>query len=219
MQRWLVKFALGCIGVDEEKVSHVLSCADPGAVQHCLSSFRGPLQQRLTSELTDPSLALAIVDVTTRARQGRRIHPSSYSPDIASAIRAQPDYYSSIGSKGSPRRWATAVIHQFFLTCWDLWTYRNQRLHGTGGLLEAEQHQSLNDSISSELAIGLAGALPQSHSLLQIPLQVLHGYTLTAKRQRLATIQLARRHFAAPLPSQQPYRQEAALMRAWLQGS
>eukprot|EP00536_Pseudo-nitzschia_multiseries_P011910 jgi/Psemu1/30468/gm1.30468_g len=109
MQWWFVKFASGCIGVgnqllhyqhqdhsrcplcaqDEEKASHVLSCADPGAVQHCLSSFRGPLQQRLTSELTDPSLALAIVDVTTRARQGRRIHPSSYSPDIASAIRAQ----------------------------------------------------------------------------------------------------------------------------------
>eukprot|EP00536_Pseudo-nitzschia_multiseries_P011651 jgi/Psemu1/29570/gm1.29570_g len=261
MQRWFVKFASGCIGVgnrllhyqhqdhsrcplcaqDEEKVSHVLSCADPGAVQHCLSSFRGPLQQRLTSELTDPSLALAIVDVTTtRVRQGRRIHPSSYSPDIASAIRAQrrigwhnwflgrwtplwhqiqADYYSLIGSKRSPRRWTTAVIHQFFLTCWDLWTYWNQRLHGTGGSLESEQHQSLNDSISSELAIGLAGALPQSHSLLQIPLQVLRGYTLTAKRQWLATIQLARRHFAAPLQSQQPYRQEAALMRAWLHGA
>eukprot|EP00536_Pseudo-nitzschia_multiseries_P017862 jgi/Psemu1/52930/gm1.52930_g len=140
MQWWFVKFVLGCICVgtqllhyqhqdhsrcplcaqDEEKVSHVLSCEDPGAVKHSLSSFQGPLQQCLTSELTDPSLALAIVDITTRVRQGRRIHPSSYSPAIASAVRSQrhigwhnwflgrwsplwhqiqADYYSLIGSK------------------------------------------------------------------------------------------------------------------------
>ena len=259
MQRWFVKFASGSIGVgnqllhyqyqdhsrcplcdaDNEKVSHVLSCKDTGAVQHSVSAFKGPLQKRLEVEQTDPSLVAAIVDLLTRVRKGQNIYPSSYSLAIASAVRAQrtigwhnwllgrwsprwyqiqADYYSHIGSKRSPKRWATAIIHQFFLTSWDLWTYRNERLHGPGGTLDAEQHQSLDASITSELAIGAVGALPQSHSLLQTPFQVLQGYTLTAKRQWLATIHLARKQYAAPVPPVQPYQQEAALLRAWLTG-
>ena len=88
MQRWFVKFASGCIGVgnqllhyqhqdhsrcplcgqDNKKVSHVLSCKDPGAVQHSKSAFRGALQQWLKAEQTDPSLVIAIVDLLTRVR-------------------------------------------------------------------------------------------------------------------------------------------------------
>ena len=260
MQRWFVKFASGCIGVgnqllhyqhqdhsrcplcaaDNEKVSHVLSCMDQGAVEHSKAFFTGPLQTRLEAEQTDPSLVAAIVDLLIKVRTGQTIYPSSYLPAIASAVRAQrrigwhnwllgrcsplwhqiqAAHYSQIGSKRSPLRWATAIIHQFFLTCWDLWTYQNDRLHGPGGTLAAEQHQSLDASISSELAIGTAGALPQSHSLLQTPFQVLQGYTLTAKRQWLATIHLARKQYAAPVQPAQPYQQEAALMCAWLGGS
>ena len=38
-------------------------------------------------------------------------------------------HYFNIDSRKSSLRWATALIHKLLLTAWDLWQYRNHRLH------------------------------------------------------------------------------------------
>jgi len=63
-------------------------------------------------------------------------------------------------------RWATAVIHRLYLTAWDMWQYRNNRLHGKAGIHDLARHSTLDLRIEEELITGSAGMTRQSKHLI-----------------------------------------------------
>ena len=127
------------------------------------------------------------------------IRPSSYPYHLQKAIWAQQkiswdnwflgrwslkwqqmqsNHLISMSSKKSPRRWTAAILHQFFLLSWDMWSYRNKRLHGNAGILALAKHVELDASITASLALGHTGMTPQTRHFLYVPLITLTGYSV-----------------------------------------
>jgi hypothetical protein len=219
-----------------ETVSHVLHCKDPEAVRFAKTRIQETLKPKLTELETDEPLAESILDIATKHRSNIPIRPSSYPYYLQKAIRAQQkigwdnwflgrwsprwqiiqsNYLLSIGSKKSPRRWTAAIIHQFFLLSWDMWSYRNHRLHGNAGILALAKHAELDASIAASLALGRTGMTPQTRHFLYIPLNVLSGYSIALKEQWLSSVRIGRKTFTLDLQQAAPFFQEAAFMRNW----
>ena len=129
----------------------------------------------------------------------------------------QHSHYVSIGSKRTSLRWATTVIHQLLLTAWDLWQFRNNRLHGETGPLALAQHTVLDAQIAEDLTIGGAGMLRDTTHLLSIPVATLKSYTLVHKRLWLESVRLGRKQFAQAHTPPPAFAQERAFMLAWRQ--
>ena len=130
----------------------------------------------------------------------------------------QASHYMDIGSRKSSLRWATALIHKLLLTSWDLWQYRNNRLHAHAGPRELAQHSSFNSDIDSEFALGSATLAAVSRYLIDSRSLVdLHNDSLDGKRQWLQSVRAARKAFADQLgtPSTPPTAQ-VTMFRAWL---
>ena len=68
--------------------------------------------------------------------------------------RIQKNYYASINSKRSVKRWAAAIIHKLIMIVWDLWSFRNKLVHGPKGIEESERHKELNSKIEEEYSKG-----------------------------------------------------------------
>ena len=66
----------------------------------------------------------------------------------------QAKYFASISSQKTSKRWATAVLHQFYMNSWDMWQYQNDRLHSTAGPRVLDQHRQLNLRIEEEIIAG-----------------------------------------------------------------
>ena len=100
----------------------------------------------------------------------------------------------------SSLRWATAVIHKLLLTAWDMWDYRNGRLHAFAGPRELAQHQSFNSDIESEFSMG-SHSLPadSKHLIDSYSFDALKQDSLAVKRQWLHSIRVARAAFTALL--------------------
>ena len=130
----------------------------------------------------------------------------------------QTDHYKALGSLKSGRRWAAAVIHQLMMTAWDLWQYRNNRLHQNDGPRALAEHASLNLRIEEQVHLGTAGMLPSSRHLLQHnPIYKLRSMTIPNKSFWLHSVRIGRKDFADTLAGTPPrLRREAALMQAWL---
>ena len=117
----------------------------------------------------------------------------------------QDAYYSSTGSLRTSLRWATAVIHKLLLTAWDLWDYRNGRLHGHAGPRELARHQSFNSDIASEFALGSASLVAGSRHLIDSrSLDDLKQESLDGKRHWLQSVRAARSAFSAELANHIP---------------
>lgn len=224
-------------GVDDEKVSHVLHCPDPEAVSFATDRVKSILVAKLTQEKTEETLGAAIVHIFCRLRRNLPIRAGSYCSTFRPTIMAQQAigwdnwllgrwsprwqhiqaaHYLSIGSRRSPRRWTSSIIHQFFLLCWDFWQSRNDRLHGSAGIQARTQHASLDESIEDELNQGPEGLTVTTRHFLHIPLVSLKRYSISHKEQWLASVRIGRRDFAAHLQPAAPFQQEVDFLRAWL---
>ena len=128
------------------------------------------LKPKLTVMEIEEALAESILDITTKHRCNLPIRPSLYPYHLQKAVRAkqkigwgnwllgrwsprwqrvQSNYLLSIDSKKSLRRWTAAIIRQFFLLSWDMWSYRNDRLHGNAGILATAKHAKLDAGITA----------------------------------------------------------------------
>ena len=108
----------------------------------------------------------------------------------------QDDHYKSTGSLRSSLRWATAVIHKLLLTAWDMWDYRNGRLHAFAGTRELAQHQSFNSDIESEFSMGSESLPADSRHLIDsYSFDALKQDSLVVKRQWLTSVRVARAAF------------------------
>ena len=76
-------------------------------------------------------------------------------------------HFDSISSKQSPKRWTSASIQQFMLTCWDIWDFCNTLIHGKGGRLAWMQNWSLDTRIWQEFAMGTKDILLIDHYLFK----------------------------------------------------
>lgn len=68
--------------------------------------------------------------------------------------KIQKNYYASIKSKRSVKRWAAAIIHKLIMIVWDLWSFQNELVHGFKGIEESERHKELNSKIEAEYSKG-----------------------------------------------------------------
>ena len=122
-----------------------------------------------------------------------------------------------IGSRKSSLRWATALITKLLLTAWDLWQYRNNRLHAPAGPRELALHASFNADIDSEFALGSATLVEVSRYLIASRSLVdLHQDSLIGKQQWLQSVRAARSAFADQLGNPPPAPTAQAIrFRAW----
>ena len=132
--------------------------------------------------------------------------------------RFQASHYVDIGSRRSSLRWATAIIYKLLLIAWDLWQYRNNRLHSSAGPRELALHASLNADIASEFSLGSAGLAAESRYLIDsLLLSDLHGDSLDGKKHWLLSVRAARKASAAQLGNSTPPPTDQALwFRSWL---
>ena len=220
-----------------EKISHFLHCPDVQAVITAKAAITGPLQARLDKQSTQPSLSTAIVDIYTKLRTNRIPYRYHYDYCLAGAIAAQQKigwdnwllgrwspkwqeiqaaHYTSIGSKRTSHRWATAIINQFFLTSWDLWKYRNERLHGSTGSIATAQHASLNIRIDEEYALGSEGMAPSSRHFLRPPIDTIKSCNTVHKQQWLSSVNQGRQAHTASLHTAPPAPRVSTALRDWL---
>ena len=110
------------------------------------------------------------------------------------------------------------MIHKLLLTSWDLWDYRNGRLHGHAGPRELARHQSFNSDIAAEFALGSASLVAGSRHLIDSrSLDDLKEDSLDGKRHWLQSVRAARFAFSAELANHVPAISAQALrFRAWL---
>ena len=69
-----------------KKVSHVLHCTDPQAVQFAKTRIQESLKPKLTELGTEEALAESILDIATRHRCNLPIGPFSYPHHLQMAI-------------------------------------------------------------------------------------------------------------------------------------
>ena len=104
------------------------------------------------------------------------------------------------------------------MTAWDIWQFRNERLHGSAGPKAIAQHIILDSRISEELLIGAAGILPdQKYLITSHSIFTLKAKSAVEKQLWLNSIRIGRKYFAeAHGPPPSPFAQEIESMRAWL---
>ena len=113
----------------------------------------------------------------------------------------QKNHLDSIGSKRSPKRLMSAIIRQFVLTCWDIWDFCNNLIHGKGGRLARIQNQLLDTRIRQEFEIGTKELLPINNYLITTHLmRRILDETLLKKELWLRCIGLSRKA-AANIPT------------------
>ena len=81
--------------------------------------------------------------------------------------RIQKNYYASIKSKRSVKRWAVAIIHKLIMIVWDLWSFRNKLVHGPKGIEESERHKKLNSKIEEEYSKGSLTLIEKDKHLIE----------------------------------------------------
>ena len=220
-----------------EKVSHVLTCPDAGACSLATDIFEGRFRALLASLDTAPTLTFYMVALLSLWRKKIPILPFQFPLSIRPAIYAQARlgwtnfflgrwtpvwrtlqeaHYVSISSRRSSLRWTSAIIHHLLLTAWDLWQFRNNRLHGETGPLARAQHALLDSEMSEDIIIGGDGMLPDAARLLSVPLAELRAYTLVDKRLWLDSVRLGRKQYVQVQAPDPEFAQERTLMAAWL---
>ena len=59
-------------------------------------------------------------------------------------MAVQDKYFAPISNQTTCKGWVTTILYQFYMNTWDMWQYRNDKLHGTAGPLVLDQHRQLN---------------------------------------------------------------------------
>ena len=68
--------------------------------------------------------------------------------------QSQQEYYLSISSRRTGKRWVSALIRKLWDIAWDIWDHRNSQIHKPGKLDEYEDTELLDADIRTEFALG-----------------------------------------------------------------
>ena len=213
---------------EEEKSSHVLQCSNESAKLNFINSVHTSIEPALDEQKTEPNLSKAIVKIICDYRRGKKINPNNYSEahGLREAIREQNEglkwyhfilgrwspqwqlvqksYLQSIGSKRSPLRWCTAIIHKFLLTVNDVWQYRNKLVHSKDGELQTDERNRLQNLIYQEFIIGRNDLLDCDMFLFEeYDLEQLIAADLDTKKFWLARMNAARKAVDLPEETEQ----------------
>jgi len=110
------------------------------------------------------------------------------------------------------------MISQLFLTTWDMWQYRNNRLHGKAGPLALARHSVLDNRMEEEMIAGYASMTQHTqHFIRSETLLDLNKLSLPNKQHWLNSVRLGRKEYAAATQPAPVYEQERNHMRAWQQ--
>ena len=96
---------------------------------------------------------------------------------------AQHAYYVRQKIDKLPRRWASALIKQFFLVAWDLWKDRNDIKHSSPTAAERREMARLDEEIEEIRQAGTSGVTGRDATLL----------ALSTDRQRRMSVEQKRR--------------------------
>ena len=222
---------------DDERVSHVLHCPDASATSFSKTQIDHHLPETLEDIETEPVLAASLLTILGLWRSNDRIVPLRFHTSVRAILYQQAAigwdnfvigrwgpawrfhqerYYSAQGSKRSSLRWAAAIIDKLLLVAWDLWQYRNGRLHAPDGPLARSLHLSLDAEIASEFVLGVDTLPVASRCLLLGRAQTeICKYPIHAKRMWLQSVCAARAVFAT-LPPPTRWTAQADFMHQWL---
>jgi hypothetical protein len=167
MHRWKERNNPNCprCGLFED-APHVWVCKgeDSNAVW---DSFLHSLSQWLEEAQTDPDLTSTVLDYLNSWRDGNgtSVAHSAAIQDLLDhqsklgdhrllegwAVQdwaiLQQEYYASIRSRKTGKRWLIALIRKFWEVAWDLWEARNCLIHTTNSALLHQQLASTNAKV------------------------------------------------------------------------
>ena len=241
LQTWKYQDSSACPVCDapDEDRNHLLQCPDPRAT-HQFKKSMAPVPALLKSLDTSPALSEAILTILKRYRAKQTINPQTFhaTDGLRDAIREQAKigwhnfilgrwtykwkivqkaHYDRIGSRKTPKRWLTAILHKLSRICWDLWQFRNKVLHAPAGTLAVAQHYRLNQDIEEQFALGTADLRRPDYPLIRLwTVASLHACDIITKKQWLESIRLAREEYEAPEDNTTKENHLVRDMRRWL---
>ena len=110
------------------------------------------------------------------------------------------------------------MINQLFLTAWDMWQYRNNRLHRRARPLALARHSVLDNRTEEDMIAGYAGMTQQTqHFIRSETLLGLKRLSLPNKQHWLDSIRLGRKEYAVAAQPAPAFEQGSNCMRAWQQ--
>ena len=215
---------------------HVLRCPAPSATSKWTEGMNN-LRACLSKEVTHPGLAAAISTILSLWQKGATIQVSLLpgGPRVRHAANLQQsllgwnsfvsgqwhwawqelqaNYLQSIGSRRAGKRWATAIIRQFFLIAWDMWLHRNHIRHIPGGQRDRDRGRETDPLIRGYFYDGIASLHVNDHHLLtDHSCDTVLGWPYEEKRKWLQSVALAK-EFKEQEPDLATYRTPADLRR------
>ena len=150
LQTWKYQDSSACplCAAPEEDRGHILQCSNPHATYQFKNSISTLPELLQSIETSPPAASKAILTILTRYRAKKNINPQAFhvTDGLRDAIREQAKigwhnfilwrwtykwnilqkaHYDRIGSRKTPKRWVTAILHKLSMICWDLWDFRN----------------------------------------------------------------------------------------------
>jgi hypothetical protein len=133
---------------EPETAEHVWTCKSEEATVLWNQCMEG-LQQHMEERQTDPEIRAKILEGLKCWREGSKISNEAQSSAQSVAVlqedigwkhffegrhhcmwrQLQSEYFQTIRSLKSSKRWSTAIIKKLWEIAWDLWEQRNGRLH------------------------------------------------------------------------------------------
>ena len=165
-----------CCGKVLETKLHVLRCRHNKQVW---KQARKPLRRWMRRHDTDPEIMDAIIDILRNFQKRDDFDsyvPQGYSPDVQLCLNAQShlgitnwlegyltydwaaiqhNYYRSIGSRKTGRRWAVGLSTQLWKMVFYMWDYRNKVLHEKGQVEKLSGLDIVKRAITTELQRGM----------------------------------------------------------------
>ena len=202
-----------CRRIPEKSTTHLFLCPHPLMAVRRDSSFKDILMWMETVD-TDP----CILELISTLWYGQQPNFTSEDPrylvdmwntmqDIGPhsmwmgllpqcMIKAQDDYYKSMGLRKTGQKWGTEVIGRCLKATLQLWLQRNEILHlqtveGVNGMHLA----TLYSAVEEELDKGLRGLQPQDFYLMNTNIHRLRRDPIESVRGWLCSIKIARGDF------------------------
>lgn len=175
------------------------------------------LKKELEAKQTSSTLIITFLDILRNLRSNNPINISNHdrSSLIGQAImkqqkigwnnfvigrwsklweKVQQEYYFSINSQYTSFRWAIAILKKFLLINWDIWDFRNDLIHGKGGINDRARNKELSFQIRQHFLIGSAELRKEDKYLFKNKdnLPSLLNRPIDEKRQWLTTVRNAK---------------------------
>ena len=107
----------------------------------------------------------------------------------------QQQHFENIGSKKSATVWFSLLQQKLWMITFHLWEHRNTVLHTTLHSIHPSEIVAINDEITQEVQVGLAGLPTTQRYLFHGTSQSKLSWTVSMKIQWLNSIRSSRNHF------------------------